>query len=85
MHRHQGELHTDTDDVIRFDLKINPETGELYDQYEPLTTLRQFRQHDASHRIIRRAVGDSPIFGMHYTLSRKGQYTTNESHGLCKD
>lgn len=56
-------------------MKINPETGELYDQNEPLATLKKFRQHDPSHRIIRRAVGDSPIFGMHYTMLCPGMYT----------
>ena len=26
-----------------------------------------------SHELIRRAVGDSPVFGMHYSLTKQGQ------------
>ena len=71
--------------------KINPNTGSLYEDDEPLTTLKKFRQHDKytftffsfhnflfflvrSHQIIRRAVGDSPVFGMHYGVIKKGKW-----------
>ena len=53
--------------------RINPATGELYPDCQPLAALREFRQHEGGHRIIRRAVGDSPIFGMHYTLLTPGR------------
>ena len=55
--------------------KINPATGELYPDNQPLAALKEFRQHEGGHRIIRRAVGDSPIFGMHYTLLTPGYNT----------
>ena len=55
--------------------KINPVTGELYPENQPLAALKEFRQHEGGHRIIRRAVGDSPIFGMHYTLLTPGYNT----------
>ena len=60
----------------------------MYDDNEPLQTLKTFRQHDKydypviipdddvtsrSHQIIRRAVGDSPVFGMHYSVISPGQ------------
>ena len=60
----------------------------MYDDNEPLQTLKTFRQHDKydypviipdddiasrSHQIIRRAVGDSPVFGMHYSVITQGQ------------
>ena len=53
--------------------RINPVTGGLYPDCQPLAALREFRQHEGGHRIIRRAVGDSPIFGMHYTLLTPGR------------
>ena len=53
--------------------RINPATGGLYPDSQPLAALKEFRQHEGGHRIIRRAVGDSPIFGMHYTLLTPGQ------------
>ena len=56
--------------------RINPATGQLYPDNQPLAALKEFRQHEGDHRIIRRAVGDSPVFGMHYSLLRPGQHST---------
>jgi len=52
--------------------KVNPDTGSLYTDQEPLTTLKIFRQHDKTRKLIRRVVGDSPLFGMHYSLVKTG-------------
>ena len=61
--------------------KINPTTGELYPDNQPLAALKEFRQHEGGHRIIRRAVGDSPIFGMHYSLLTPGHPNTAGAGG----
>ena len=73
--------------------QINPATGQLYPDSEPLHTLKLFRQHHRwtvdrccgsvdmlfrSHQLIRRAVGDSPVFGMHYSLTKQGQGLENQ-------
>ena len=54
---------------------VNPETGEYHDDdQEPLRTLKSFRQLHKHHPNIKRFVGDSPVFGMHYSVSRQGDH-----------
>ncbi|XP_023324307.1 mitochondrial amidoxime-reducing component 1 [Eurytemora carolleeae] len=52
--------------------KNNPATGEIYPNNEPLTTLKTFRQHSKELTHIRRIVGDSPTFGVHFSPVQLG-------------
>lgn len=59
--------------------KVKPDSGTLYEDHEPLKTLKTFRQHDKARTIIRRSVGDSPLFGMHYSLVSGGMVREGDS------
>ena len=66
---------------------VDPDTGARRESGEPLRTLKTFRQHAVERKLIRRVVGEaarpvpdrllqvgeSPLFGMHYSLLRPGQ------------
>jgi len=58
--------------------RTNPENGELLPENEPLQSLKKFRQHDRSHKKLRSILGDSPVFGMHYGLEKKGTVRIND-------